>query len=102
MAQQHQIAVIGTEVSFPCSAEESVLAGMAKTGRRGIPKGCFGGGCGICRVRVVSGDYRTGKMSREQVTEQEASEGFALACKCYPQGDLQLEVVGKISRALQR
>ena len=75
---------------------------MAKTGRKGIPKGCFGGGCGICRIRVIDGDHITGKMSRAHVTEQEEAEGYALACKCFPCSDLQVEVVGKIIRALQR
>ena len=99
---QYVIDVIDTEVSFECAEGEVVLAAMAKTGKKGIPKGCFGGGCGICRIRVVEGDYTTGKMSRAHVSEQEQAEGFALACKCFPQGDLEVEVVGKIIRALQR
>ena len=99
---QYVIDVIDTEVSFDCSEGEVVLAAMVKTGKKGIPKGCFGGGCGICRIRVIQGDYTTGKMSRAHVTEQEQADGFALACKCFPQGDLQVEVVGKIIRALQR
>ncbi|MEL0081731.1 MAG: 2Fe-2S iron-sulfur cluster binding domain-containing protein [Gammaproteobacteria bacterium] len=99
---QYSVAVLGTEVSFDCREEESLLAAMAKIGKKGIPKGCFGGGCGICRIRVRDGQHLTGKMSRVQVSEQEEAEGFALACKCYPRSDLQVEVVGKIIRALQR
>ena len=99
---KYVIDVLDTQVSFDCADGEVVLAAMARTGKKGIPKGCFGGGCGICRIRGIKGDYTTGKMSRVQVTEQEQADGFALACKCFPQGDLQVEVVGKIIRALQR
>ncbi|RLA09188.1 MAG: ferredoxin [Gammaproteobacteria bacterium] len=99
---RHLINVLDTEVHFDCDGDEPILAAMAKTGRKGIPKGCFGGGCGICRIRITEGSHVTGKMSRAHVTEQEEADGYALACKCYPRSDLQVEVVGKIIRALQR
>ena len=98
----HLIRVEATEVGFECDADEPVLAAMAKIGKKGIPKGCFGGGCGICRIKVTKGTHVPGKMSRAHVTEQEEAEGFALACKCFPRSDLTVEVVGKIIRALQR
>jgi ferredoxin len=94
--------VIDTDVQFDCTTDEPVLLAMSRIGKKGIPTGCFGGGCGICRIRVKGGAYVTGKMSRAHVSEVEEAQGFALACKCYPQGDLQVEVVGKIIRALQR
>lgn len=98
----HQIKVVDTDVEFECDEELPVLLAMSRIGKKGIPKGCFGGGCGICRVRVIEGEYTTGKMSRAHVSEEEQAEGYALACKCYPQGDLTVKVVGKIIRALQR
>ena len=94
----YQIKVLDTDAPFACETDEPILLAMAKKGLKAIPKGCFGGGCGICRIRVVEGDYTTGKMSRAHISEQEATEGFALACKCYPQGDLQVELAGKAIR----
>jgi len=95
---QHQIKVLNNDVLFECGADQPILLAMAKTGQPGIPKGCFGGGCGICRIRVVEGEYTTGKMSRAHINEQEAADGFVLACKCYPQGDLLVELAGKAVR----
>jgi ferredoxin len=55
-----------------------------------VPVGCRGGGCGICRVRVIEGTYRTGKMSRRHVSEEDLAKGYALACRLYPTSDLVL------------
>lgn len=87
----HQVAVDGNE-PFPCSEDEKVLIAMERLGRDDIFVGCRGGGCGICKVKVVSGAYRTGKMSRLQVSEDEEAAGFALACRLYPLDNLQIEL----------
>lgn len=87
--------------SFPCAAECNVLKAMERLGRKGIPVGCRGGGCGVCRVRVLSGAYSVGKMSREQVSVADEREGVCLACKLFPQADLRLRILGKMGKALQ-
>ena len=69
---------------------------MEQLGRKGIPVGCRGGGCGICRVQVLGeGAYHTGKMSRAQVTVEDEIKGICLACKLTPDSDLELKVLGK-------
>jgi len=85
---------------FRCSGEENVLLGMECLGRRGIPVGCRGGGCGVCKVQVLDGAYRVEKMSRACISEDERRRGFALACRLFADGDLRLQVVGKMARAL--
>ncbi|MBL6751046.1 MAG: 2Fe-2S iron-sulfur cluster binding domain-containing protein [Nevskia sp.] len=95
-----QILIDNTGERFGCAAGLDVLRGMECLGRRGIPVGCRGGGCGVCKVRVLDGDYRTAKMSRACVSEQEQAQGYALACRLYADGDLRLQVVGKMARAL--
>jgi ferredoxin len=91
-----QIFVEDANESFACAADKNVLKAMEKLGRKGIPIGCRGGGCGICRVQVIGeGNYHTGKMSREQVTEEDEKKGICLACKLFPESDLQLKVLGK-------
>jgi ferredoxin len=88
--------------SFDCAATLNVLRAMECLGRKGIPVGCRGGGCGVCKVRVLRGQYRTDKMSRACVSEEEQRQGFALACRLFAnQGELHLQVVGKMRRALQ-
>ncbi len=86
--------------SFICADGQNVLRGMECLGRRGIPVGCRGGGCGVCKVRVLEGGYRTDKMSRACVSEDEQAQGYALACRLFASGDLRLQVVGPMARAL--
>lgn len=85
---------------FAGRADESVLCGMERLGYRGIPVGCRGGGCGVCKVRVLAGDYTVGKMSRACVSEAEQAQGVVLACKLFPRSALTLAVVGKMRKAL--
>jgi ferredoxin len=61
---------------------------MMRAADRSIPVGCRGGGCGVCRVRVVSGDYTTMRMSRAHVTEADEEAGIALACRLLPSSDI--------------
>lgn len=91
MAVIHRIR-IADGAEFDCSEDERVLFAMERCGADGIGVGCRGGGCGICRVRVVDGDYRTGKMSAEKVPESDRAAGFALACRLYPATDLVIEI----------
>lgn len=78
--------------SFTCGQQTSVLESMRRQGVSAIKVGCRNGGCGVCKVRVRSGDYRCGKMSRAHVSKHEESEGWALACRTYANGDLELEL----------
>lgn len=91
MAEPYRIRIIGGG-EFDCAADERVLLAMERCGADDIGIGCRGGGCGICRIRVVDGEYRTGKMSAAKVSEIERSAGFALACRLFPAGDLLIEV----------
>jgi len=85
-----------------CGADDNVLRAMEVLGRKGIPVGCRGGGCGVCKVRVTTGRYHTRKMSRACVSEAEEAVGIVLACKLFPDSDLELKVEGKMLRALKR
>lgn len=88
------IRLLNVEESFQCDLGKSVLHGMQALAKKGIPVGCRGGGCGICRIKVKQGDYRCERMSREHVSETEQSEGIGLACRLYPESDLDIEVLG--------
>lgn len=88
------IRLLNIEEAFHCSVGKTLLQGMQSLAKKGIPIGCRGGGCGICRIRVTQGNYRCQKMSQTHVDEQELSEGVALACRLYPESDLNIEVLG--------
>jgi len=98
--EKHVIQLINTDDSFACQSETDVLRAMEQLGFRGIPVGCRGGGCGVCKVRVLSGDYRVRKMSRACVSADEEAGGVVLACKLYALADLELEVLGCMVKGL--
>ena len=81
--------------------------GQLRNMPRKLPVGCRRGGCGVCRVRVLSGDYRSDLMSRAHVSAEDEVEGVVLACCIYAQSDLSLRletpvaVKAKGERALQ-
>ncbi len=97
-----QVRIRDTGETFLCAEDQHLLKGMLSMGKRGIPSGCHGGGCGVCKVRILQGRYRTGPMSRDKVSRQEEEEGYALACRVMPRSDLVLEVVGRMARNVLR
>ena len=96
----YKVEIDSLSESYDCSSEQTLLAGMEKLGKRGIPVGCRGGGCGVCKVHIDSGEYAKKKMSRAHISLAEESDGYVLACRCYPQSDIQLTVIGKMQKAV--
>ena len=92
--KEHTIRCRDTHETFLCSEQQTILNAMEKRGKRGIGVGCRGGGCGVCKIKIISGAKRTKKMSRKRVTEQEESEGYVLACRTYPCSDIDYKYYG--------
>lgn len=87
----YEVCEVLSGQSFRCAEGQSVLQAMEAQGKRCVPVGCRGGGCGLCKVRVLGGDYRRGRMSCHHVPPELASQGLALACQVFPQSDLSIE-----------
>ncbi|WP_082826128.1 2Fe-2S iron-sulfur cluster-binding protein [Croceicoccus estronivorus] len=82
-----------------CREGESLLdAVRASQSNAAIISGCRGGGCGICRVRILRGSYRCDLMSRAHLSVEEEAQGFALACRVRPSSDLVVDVIGRLTR----
>lgn len=97
------VTITQTGERYDCSVEESLLAGMTRLGRRGIPAGCLNGGCGVCKVRVMQGEVqKLGPVSRAHVSVEEEQAGYSLACRIAPRGDVELEVAGKMQKPFFR
>lgn len=97
--QTFPVEVTNTGESYPCAKNENLLRGMVRLGRRGIPVGCINGGCGICKVRILSGEVEVvGPISRAHVSEEEEAQGITLACRVAPRSAVVLTVVGKMSK----
>lgn len=96
--QRHSVRLDDTGEVFACREDQPVLLAMEALGRRGIPVGCRGGGCGVCKLRVAAGRYEVRKMSRACVSQEEEADGVVLACRLYPRSDLSVLVVGKMGK----
>ena len=55
-----------------------------------IPTGCRGG-CGMCKVKVVSGEYDQEIVrSHDALSNEDLANGFALACCMMPKSDIEI------------
>jgi ferredoxin len=86
-----RIRVVGAEREIVCQLDQDILNAAIRAGVNWLKVGCRGGGCGICRVIVRSGDYVAGKMAKKHVAIGENGERYALACRVYPVSDLTVE-----------
>jgi ferredoxin len=76
---------------FACRGDEPLLNGIRRAFCAEIPRGCSGGGCGVCKVVVKRGEYfRFKPMSRAHVTEDEIARKVALACCIRPRSDMEI------------
>lgn len=87
---------------YRCTDTRTLLEGMEALGKKGIPVGCRGGGCGVCKVQVLSGSYTQRVMSREHISEQEEAQGYVLACRVRPTSEVHLRVVGPMKKNVCR
>jgi len=95
---RHQITILNTNENYMCSEERHLLQSMSALGKRGIPSGCHGGGCGVCKIQIIEGDVHTIAMSRKHISKKEEEEGIVLACRTFPRSGVSLKVIGKLSK----
>lgn len=100
MAAHFEIHIEDTAESFTCGPGETVLKAMERLNRRGIPVGCRGGGCGVCKVQLTAGDCQRRRMSRAHVSEHDERAGIGLACCLVPTSNVRLTVIGELRQPL--
>ncbi len=98
----YTVSITNSGEDFRCATAQSLLGAMEALGRKGIPVGCRGGGCGVCKVRVDSGRVHAEAMSRACLSAEEARQGFVLACRAHPRSDLTVTAVDRLARCIQR
>lgn len=97
------VHVTQTGECYPCASDESLLKGMLRLGRKGIPVGCVNGGCGVCKVQIVEGGVRPlGPVSRAHVSAEEEARGYTLACRVAPASAVRLEVCARLAKPFSR
>lgn len=98
----HVIQIEDTGETYKCDERISLLEGMENLGKKGIPVGCRGGGCGVCKVEIVEGTYKKRVMSRDHISEEEEAQDIVLACRCRPTSPVKLRVLGKMKKNVCR
>jgi len=94
MSVSHRVTVQGTDIAFGCREDEAVLRAMIHAGKGPLRQGCCGGGCGVCRMKIVSGKWEAFKnMSRAHVSGSDIENGIVLLCCVQPRGDLVIASV---------
>ena len=85
----HRIRIVGIAdaeapgaalpADFEVPGDDHLLRGMERLGRRGIPVGCRGGGCGVCKVQVLTVTHAPQVAARAQshllIEKQAIEEG---------------------------
>jgi ferredoxin len=85
---EYTITVYETGQKFNCRDDQAVLWAMIHA-RGPVKHGCCGGGCGVCKMKVVEGSYEAFKpMSANHVSEEDKAAGIVLVCCIQPRGDL--------------
>jgi ferredoxin len=80
--------------SFHCP-ETMTIVEAAKIQTARVPYGCIGGGCGICKGKVVEGQYKLEDWAKNALSDEEIKDGLVFFCQTYPLSDLQLELIKK-------
>lgn len=88
-----EIFVSNVNEHFSCDSLSSLLGGVERQRLKAIKVGCRGGGCGFCKIKIISGDYEQKKMSKKHITDEDEKNGFALSCRIFPRSDMEIEAV---------
>lgn len=92
MSDAYTITLLPMGELLPCTRDETVLSAILLSGAR-VFFGCTGGGCGVCKMRLTSGQVAHGRSSAAVLSEEEKQEGCFLSCQARPLSDLTIQLV---------
>lgn len=83
----------GQQFDYSCASNITPLR-AARDQFIPIPTGCQQGGCGMCKVKVLDGEYNQEIIrSHDALSDNELNNGYALACCMTPASDLEMITV---------
>lgn len=91
---KHNISVKNKDTNRACSEDKNLMDSLSKQADL-APKGCHNGACGVCKIKVHSGEFEKLKMNRKHITEEEEMNNIVLACKTFPKSDMEIEFISK-------
>src|SRR3977135_1263271 len=81
----------GTTQFIDADESESIADAAYRQGIN-VPLDCTNGVCGTCKCRVEAGEYDRGNYLEDALSEDEAAQGYALACQLRPKADLVVAI----------
>jgi len=87
----YTVKIAGTDRVWMVNETESLLDGAQKKGIK-IPYACKGGGCGLCKIKVETGEFERGRSSKAVLSDEERVINYSLACKTYPKSNLEIHL----------
>jgi ferredoxin len=91
VGEAYTITLLPMAETLICGRGETVLSAILRSGAR-VVVGCTGGGCGVCKMRLISGRLDRGRCSVAVLSEEEKREGFFLSCQAKPLSDLTIQL----------
>ena len=87
----HRITLSPVGDTLMCGLEEIVLTAILRSGAS-VMFGCRGGGCGTCKMRLISGLVDHGRCSAAVLPAEERESGWFLSCQARALSDLTVEL----------
>ena len=84
------LTVVPEDVTVGLKAEETILEALQRAGYA-YRIGCRRGGCGICKVDIISGDVVYNRPLADKVlSDEERAEGVCVSCRAVPVADITI------------
>ena len=91
---KHNILVKNKDKSRSCPEDKHLMDSLSVCADL-VPRGCHNGACGVCKIKVHSGDFEKLKMNRKHISQDEEINNIVLACRSFPRTDMEIEFLGK-------
>ena len=76
-----------------CLENQNILVAMERSSKGFIKIGCRQGGCGVCKIKVLNGEYIKREMSRSHISEIDEKNGIVLACCIMPKSPMTIKIL---------
>ncbi|WP_396905660.1 2Fe-2S iron-sulfur cluster-binding protein [Mycolicibacterium phlei] len=87
-----KVVVEGYDVEVETRPGEAILGALCRQGYT-YRFGCRRGGCGVCKVQLLSGDVEYSKPVAESVlSESDKADGVCLSCRAVPLTDVVIRL----------
>ena len=87
----HRVRLAGSEVTFGCAADDTLLRAGQRAGL-GFPYECNVGSCGTCRFELVEGEVQMLWAEAPGLSENDRKRNRYLGCQSRPLGDCTIKL----------